>query len=791
MKRDCMLKTVAALCLFFLISCHSRVRPGNPKVLIFVKTAGYHHASIQAGVRAIMDLGKANHFDTDTTSDASRFTEDSLSRYAAVIFLNTTGDLLNNYQEADFERYIQSGGGYVGVHAATDAEYDWGWYGRLAGAWFNGHPEQQEAVVKVVDADNAATRHLPAEWRRKDEWYNFKKISPDIHVLLSIDEKSYHGGTNGDNHPISWYHNFDGGRSWYTEMGHTDESYSDSLFLKHLLAGIEYAIGDNRELDYTKAKTGRVPEENRFVKTMLIEGQFYEPTEMTVLPNLDVLITQRRGEIMLYNHTTRQLKQAGFLNVYYKALTPGGSTEEGLLGIQADPGFASNHFVYLYYSPADTSVDRLSRFTFEKDTLSPATEKTILQVKTDREICCHTGGSIAFGKDRDLFLSTGDNSTPFDEPGNPPFNLHSFAPLDDRPGHQRWDSRRGAGNTNDLRGKILRIRVAEDGSYSIPGGNLFAPGTDKTRPEIYVMGDRNPYRISVDKKNEFLYWGEVGPDANNDSFETRGPRGYDEVNQARKAGNFGWPYFVGNNYPYREYDFSTGQSGAAFDPQKPLNNSRNNTGLRELPPAQPAFIWYPYGESKEFPQVGSGGRTAMAGPVYHSDLFPDSTRYPEYYDDKLFIYDWIRGWIKAVTMLPNGDFDKMEPFMQHTQFNAPIDMETGPDGRIYILEYGNGWYQKNPDAGLSVIQYNGGNRPPEVGTLKTNSKAGLLPFKGIVQVNASDPENDALSYTWDFGNGVIKETSLPEAEFNYTTAGDYKISVEVKDAHGATTRSKP
>ena len=171
-----------------------------------------------------------------------------------------------------------------------------------------------------------------------------------------------------------------------------------------------------------------------------------------------------------------------------------------------------------------------------------------------------------------------------------------------------------------------------------------------------------------------------------DSLKTRGPRGYDEMNQARKAGNFGWPYFVGNNYAYSEYNFDSGETGITFDPKNPVNNSRNNTGITQLPPAQPAFIWYPYDTSPDFPSVGTGGRNAMAGPVYYSDLYPEATRYPSYYDGKFFAYEWIRGWIKAVTMLPNGDFDKMEPFMGSNKFNALIDLEIGPDGRFYALE---------------------------------------------------------------------------------------------------------
>src|SRR5690606_20743101 len=191
---------------------------------------------------------------------------------------------------------------------------------------------------------------------------------------------------------------------------------------------------------------------------------------------------------------------------------------------------------------------------------------------------------------------------------------------------------KGSANTNDLRGGVLRIHPEPDGTYTIPDGNLFPPGTEKTRPEIYVMGTRNAYRISVDKKTGYLYWGDVGPDANADSVGF-GSRGYDEINQARKPGFFGWPYFIGDNQAYNKVDFATGKSGPKFDPEKPVNTSPNNTGLTELPPAQGAFIWYPYDRSRDFPLVGSGGRTAMAGPVFYSDDFKGAARaFPDYYD---------------------------------------------------------------------------------------------------------------------------------------------------------------
>ena len=436
-------------------------------------------------------------------------------------------------------------------------------------------------------------------------------------------------------------------------------------------------------------------------------GTLTEPTEMAVLPNGDALIAQRGGEVVLYREADHSVRPAGKVAVYSKS-KKGANVEEGLLGITIDPEFATNHFVYMFFSPADTSVNRLSRFEFDGDSLRVGSEKVVLQFYSQREICCHTGGSLAFGPERMLFVSTGDNSTPFDEK-DVKFASHGFSPTDDRPGHEPYDARRSSANTNDLRGKILRIRVRTDGTYEIPAGNLFPPGTANTRPEIYVMGNRNPYRVSVDQKSGFLYWGEVGPDAADDTLATRGPRGYDEINQARTAGNYGWPLFVGNNYAYHRWNYATGASGAVYDPAAPKNESRNTTGLRDLPPARGAFVWYPYGDSPDFPSVGKGGRTAMAGPVYHFDLFDTrrDTAMPKYYDGKLFIYDWIRHWIMAVTLRPNGDYEAMERYAPRDSFSAPIDMELGPNGQLYVLEYGKVWFAKNPDAGLSRIEFKG------------------------------------------------------------------------------------
>jgi type 1 glutamine amidotransferase len=216
---------------------------GKPRVLIFTKTAGYHHESIGVGTLAIMKLGAENGFDADSTSDAGKFTVDNLKQYAAVIFLSTTHDVWDEAQQKAFIHYIEAGGGFVGVHAATDCEYNWQWYGNLVGAYFDSHPAQQNAVFDVVDPTSIATKHLPTHWKRFDELYNFKWIEPNLHILLMIDETTYTGGKNPAYHPMAWYHEYDGGRAFYTELGHTNESYSDPLYLQHLLGGIKYAMG--------------------------------------------------------------------------------------------------------------------------------------------------------------------------------------------------------------------------------------------------------------------------------------------------------------------------------------------------------------------------------------------------------------------------------------------------------------------------------------------------------------------------------------------------------------------
>ncbi|MDN3267023.1 lectin [Streptomyces sp. MA15] len=213
-------------------------------VLVFSRTAGFRHSSIGAGVTALRELGAANNFTVDATEDPAAFTTGNLARYEAVVFLSTTGDVLGAAQQTAFEQYIKGGGGYVGIHAAADTEYDWPFYEGLAGALFHSHPPTQSATVKIEDRAHDATAHLGSTWQRTDEWYDYRSNPrATAHVLASLDESSYSGGTMSGDHPIAWCKDYQGGRAFYTGGGHTDESYTEPAFRRHLLGGVRWAAG--------------------------------------------------------------------------------------------------------------------------------------------------------------------------------------------------------------------------------------------------------------------------------------------------------------------------------------------------------------------------------------------------------------------------------------------------------------------------------------------------------------------------------------------------------------------
>ncbi len=470
-----------------------------------------------------------------------------------------------------------------------------------------------------------------------------------------------------------------------------------------------------------------------------IAGDFRDPMALAIAPDGDVYLVEREGRILRVRPSTGGVFPVGQIEVSaLRASDPKSKygREDAMQGIALDPDFARNQRVFLFYSAPDQKLDRLSRFTLKDGSLDLASEKILLEIPVDREnTVCHHGGSVQFGPDGLLYLSVGDNTNPFESDGR--------APIDFRPDRGYWDAARSAGNTNDLRGKILRIRPTEDG-YEIPPGNLFPQGTAKTRPEIFVMGCRNPFRVSLDSKNSTLYWGEVGPDAAAPS--DKGPAGHDEVNQAKAAGNFGWPFVIADNKPYPVIDLTTGKPGPMIDPAAPRNDSPRNTGLAILPPAQSAFIWYPYSESAEFPVIGKGGRNAMAGPVFYHDASRKYNLLPREDDHTLLTYDWIRGKIWKAKLGSGDKLEKLEILSEGLRH--PMDMEMAADGSIFMLDYGSEWYF-NKNGYLARILPETRNQQPEIAIEAASGKTGTFFVK-----SATDPDGDKIAVTWWLTTGT-------------------------------------
>ncbi|HCQ80491.1 MAG TPA: glycosyl hydrolase [Verrucomicrobiales bacterium] len=499
------------------------------------------------------------------------------------------------------------------------------------------------------------------------------------------------------------------------------------------------------------------------VKT--IAEDFSRPMGMDLGPDGSIYLIELQGEVSRIHPTTGERITLAEIKVF-------GEQENGLLGIALDPNFRENNHLFLLYSPADFIGQRISRFTIKKETL--INEKKVIEWKTQRRECCHHGGMLKFGPNGLLFASAGDNTHPFGDSA-------SYAPIDRRPNREPWNAEKSSANPNDLRGGLIRIKVHPDASYTIPEGNLFPPGTKGTRPEIYVMGCRNPWKFSIDPKSGHLYWGEVGPDAGKDG--PRGPRGHDEINQARKAGFFGWPYFIADNKPYSRVDFTNGKVGQKFNVQKPINDSPLNTGRKDLPPPQPALIFYPYADSKEFPELKKGGRTACAGPVFHyNPKFEKTGGFPKEFDHCLLFWDWHRPFIKWGRLDENEDLIGIENFSIPAKIKRPSDALFTPDGTLWFIDYGATW-GNNKDAKLLHISYRHGNLDP-VAKFTINKKSGPLPLKIKVDGSVSnDPEGTSLKFAW-LKNGKPISTD-PITTLIFTEPGDHPITLKVTDAQGA------
>lgn len=506
---------------------------------------------------------------------------------------------------------------------------------------------------------------------------------------------------------------------------------------------------------------------SRFEKEILVPA-CHDPMQLEVLADGRVFFIERNGTLKLVEPQTKRVVTLGRREVHVAG-------EIGLLGLALDRDFATSQALFLFFSPLEKEGTlRLSRFVLKDGKLDLASERMLFDYPLERPGLNHQGGGLFMAPNGDLIIGTGDNTPPIPE-----------LQIDERPGRQEWDAQRTSANSMELRGKVLRIHPTPDGGYTIPAGNLFPEGKGG-RAEIFAMGVRNPFRQFVDAKTGFIYWGDVGQ--NISKGEGVGPNGYDEVNQARAAGNFGWPYFTGPNEAYRRYDFATEKVGALFDVNAPRNDSPNNTGAKELPLLQPAFIWYPSTESKEFPMLGSGGRSAMVGPVYHHDAaVTNELKLPAHFDHTLFIFDWMRNWLMAVRLDADERLASIEPFLPAWHFRKPIELKLAPDHTLYLIETGDKW-SGNTDAQISRIVYRRGNRAPTA-VARAELSAGKLPLKVRFDGSgSSDKDGDALSYEWKFGlAGALGSAKEVSPAFEFTLPGVHPVTLTVTDAHGASS----
>ncbi|MFC3505514.1 ThuA domain-containing protein [Micromonospora krabiensis] len=709
-------------------------------------------------------------------------------------------------------------------------------------------PPVSQSVVNILDRNHPATASLPMTLTRSDRWDNWDP-NPigTVHTLAQVEERHYNPGpgANGPFHPVSWCRDYDGGRSFYTGMGHTEGSYGEAAFRTHLAGALNWTTGRVRgDCQATIAANYKVERLTAANQTGQLD-QIGEPHGLTIAPDGTVFYVGKAacpsgpiadwsnpnvglgcGTIHSWDPRTKQVKLLTTLPVMGNRGS--GSelvkNEEGLLGIVPDPAFADNGWLYVYWMPHE-SIDRVkrigqrtvSRFTYDRtaQTIDQATRKDLLQFPVQIHSCCHAGGGMAFDDKGNLYVGSGDNNS---SEGSQGYSGNNWT--QEYEGISFQDARRTSGNTNDLAGKIIRIHPEPDGTYTIPEGNLFPPGTEKTRPEIYVMGVRNIARLQIDPERQWLTAGWVGPDASSPS-PILGPAKYETATIITSAGNQGWPYCMGNRQPYRDRS-STDASVLTgwYDCDNLKNESPRNTGLVNIPPARDNMIWYsPDGGGPVFPKrtdgsglptyvaadatytqpyLRGGGQAIMSGPTYHRDRVDTNSgvAWPAYWDDKWFIGDQSNANNRvAVTVDPAGVPQAAPPLYAESlraiipsgngdnRLQSWMDAKFGPDGALYLLDYGGGFFSLHPNQKLIRITYTGGapTPAPAATSVAVQNKPLTVAFTGS--------RSGGVSYRWEFGDGGTSTEANPR--HTYAKVGTYtaKLTVTYADGEKATVQA--
>jgi PKD repeat protein/type 1 glutamine amidotransferase/glucose/arabinose dehydrogenase len=938
MHEASLVRAVGLLALFcglaLLTSAPAGAQAPPVKVLVF---HGASDPATDAGVAAIQALGTQHGFTADETADASAFTADNLSGYRAVVFLNTPGDRLSTMQEAALESYVRGGGGFVGIGSAAESEPGVGFFDGLIGARPTaGSPTAASpAVIEVGDRVHPATRDLPLQWNHSDVYYQWQtRPTGTVHTVARYraPDAAVGDGTDVANtdSPISWCRDYLGGRSFYTGLGRTAESYSEDEVKGELTGAIEWAAGTVRAnckaTIYSNYKATRVVSGGAVTTGLATSGESHG---LTIAPNGWVIYIGRgdcrtdaeRGALIgktaqprvldhsdpnvglgcgsvhvwdpkAYNGTENSgVTRAATLAVYADGGTGNERTNEpqhkmeyGLLGVTVAPDFLTTGHIYLQYFPSfnenakppglpierrisKMSRPRISRFTMDLDTTKIDLDSEVRILEYDAQVfsCCHVGGGMGFDSKGNLYVTTGDTNSSQGTGGysgnNPDAKCPTGPPNEASSAHcgattfSYQDARRTAGNTNNYNGKMLRIHPLDvpdgehptpgiDSTYSIPGAdapngpNLFKGDEgngSQARPEIYAMGLRNPSRLSIDTKTDIPYSGWVGPDAGAPSREL-GPSTYETLTQVDHAGNYGWPYCMGDKQAYRDRvpgnvprdanaegyisgGPATGGTDGWYDCDNLVNDSPNNDGLRVLPhttgtgmdagKVRPVNLWYSRGNPggngcPEFPRPrGAGnapdygaqntqlcpyatanGATVMDGPVYRYNgaATDNDSRWPKYWDGRWFIQDHGNTSVKHAVMLdPATDQDGGQPVyadsLRFPQFNWTgnyMDSKFGPDGAWYVQTY-DGFFRAGPNVGIWKIEYTGGPDTPMASPTATAI--------GDRQVKFSSAGSGGVSYEWDFGDGS-PTSDEPNPTHTYPAAGHYTAKLTVTYAEG-------
>lgn len=703
---------------------------------------------------------------------------------------------------------------------------------------------ETEGTVNVTDRQHPATEALPLNWTRSDRWLDWAPNPVgEVHTVAQLQLGPEGPGAASPFQPVSWCRDYDGGRSFYTGMGGTAASWTDEGFRSHLLGALQWTTGmvrgDCQATIGANYTTERLTAPN--ARGQL--DQIGEPHGLTVAPDGTVFYVGKAacpsgpvvpwedpdvglgcGTIHQYDPETGDVDLLITLDVMGNRGS--GSelvkNEEGLLGIVPDPDFEQNGWLYVYWMPHE-SVDRerrvglrtVSRFTYdpERPTIDQATRVDLLQWETQVHSCCHAGGGMAFDDDGNLYVGSGDSNS---SGGSGGYSGNNWT--QEYAGISFQDARRTSGNTNDLNGKILRIHPEDDGSYTIPEGNLFDEDEDtddKTRPEVYVMGVRNIARLQVDADTDWLTAGWVGPDAGSPDPEL-GPAKYETATILTSAGNQGWPFCMGNQQPYRDRSNTDASILTGwYDCDDLQNTSPRNTGLVDIPDARDNMIWYsPSGGGPVFPEredgsgvptyveedatytqpwLRGGGQAVMSGPTFRtSQVDPGSeVSWPSYWEGKWLIGDQTNSNNRvAMTVdprqVPTQGAPAFAEDLRHivrggggdTALQSWMDAKFGPDGALYLLDYGSGFFSLASNQKLLRVTYDGGPATPAPAATATSVQGTPL------TVAFTGAPSGGVAYRWDFGDGT--SSTQVDPRHTYDSVDDYTATLTVTYADGET-----